>query len=168
MAEAGILHEDDRAELIEGEIVEMTAIGSRHFACVNQLTRLLVRSASDESIIVSVQNPVRLNERNEPQPDLMVIRARNYQESLPGPEDVPLLVKVSDTTLAYDRNVKLPLYARSRIPEVWVVDLAGEVIERHTEPSGERYLRTELKERGATLEPAALPGLILSVNDVLP
>ncbi|MBA2669266.1 MAG: Uma2 family endonuclease, partial [Gemmatimonadetes bacterium] len=90
MAEAGILHEDDRVELIEGEVVEMAPIGSRHFTCVNALTSLLVKGVGDEAI-VSVQNPVRLDEHNEPQPDLAVIRARDYRSSLPGPEDVLFL-----------------------------------------------------------------------------
>ena len=131
MGEAGILHEDDRVELIEGELVEMTAIGTRHFACVNRLNRLLVGALGDEAI-VSVQNPVRLNEYNEPQPDLAVIRPRDYRLSLPGPGDVLLLVEVSDTTLAYDRSVKLPLYARAGIGVVWIVYLPGWTIECHT------------------------------------
>jgi Uma2 family endonuclease len=122
MGEAGILHEDDRVELIEGEIVEMAAIGTRHFSCVNGLTRLLVRGVGDEAI-VSVQNPVRLDEHNEPQPDLTVLRVRDYRESLPVPEDVLLLIEVSDTTLRYDRGVKLPLYARAGIREVCILDL---------------------------------------------
>jgi Uma2 family endonuclease len=117
MGEAGILHEDDRVELIEGELVEMTAIGTRHFSCVNRLNRLLVMHVGDDAI-VSVQNPVRLNEYNEPQPDLAVIRPRDYKESLPMPEDVLLLIEVSDSTLAYDRGVKLTLYARAGIREV--------------------------------------------------
>jgi Uma2 family endonuclease len=138
MAEAGILHEDDRVELIEGEIVEMAAIGSRHFTCVNKLNHLLVRDVGDAAI-VSVQNPVRLDERNEPQPDLAVIRAGDYRESLPTPEDVLLLIEVSDTTLSHDRNVKLPLYARAGVPEVWIVNLANETVERHTDPSESGY-----------------------------
>lgn len=166
MAEVGILHEDDRVELIEGEIVEMAAIGTRHFVCVNGLTRLLVRAVGDE-VIVSVQNPVRLDERNEPQPDLAVIRNRNYRESLPGPEDVLLLIEVSDTTLSYDKNIKLPLYARSGIPEVWIVDLTNETIERHTNPSGDDYRNLEKVRRGETFQSAALPGLSLRADAVL-
>ena len=104
MGEAGILHEDDRVELIEGEIVEMAAIGTRHFSCVNGLNRLLVRGVGDAAI-VSVQNPVRLDERTEPQPGLAVIRTRDYRRSLPAPEDVVLLIEVSDTTVPYDRGV---------------------------------------------------------------
>ena len=166
MGEAGILHEDDRVELIEGEIVEMAAIGTRHFACVNQLTRSLVREVGDAAI-VSVQNPVRLSERLEPQPDMTVIRARDYEGSLPGPEDVLLLIEVSDTTLAYDRNVKLPLYARAGIPEVWIVDLMGEVIERHTGPSGDGYRRVERARRGEEIRSSALPEPSFRVEAVL-
>lgn len=166
MAEAGILHEDDRVELIEGELVEMAAIGSRHFTCVNTLNHLLMRSLGDE-YIVSVQNPVRLSKHNEPEPDLAVIRARDYRESLPSPEDVLLLMEVSDTTLSYDRNVKLPLYARSGIPEVWIVDLAGELIERHTGPSEEIYRHLERARRGETLASAAIPELAFDTSATL-
>ena len=166
MGEAGILHEDDRVELIEGELVEMTAIGTRHFSCVNRLTRMLVMNVGDEAI-VSVQNPVRLNEYNEPQPDLTVIRPRDYRESLPKPEDVLLLIEVSDTTLAYDRGVKLPLYARAGIREVWIVDLPGETIERYTDPLKEGYRGADRLRRGQTLESISLPGLTPSVDEVL-
>ncbi|MDP8953252.1 MAG: Uma2 family endonuclease, partial [Actinomycetota bacterium] len=110
-------HEDDRVELIEGDIVEMNPIGSRHAMYVIRLTRLLVPLLEEEAF-VSLQNPVRLGERLEPQLDLAVLRVRDYTGSLPGPEDVLFLVEVSDTTLSYDRNVKLPLYARGGIPEV--------------------------------------------------
>ena len=166
MAEAGILHEDDRVELIEGDISEMAAIGSRHFACVNTLTRLLVKSLGDEAI-VSVQNPVRLNESSEPEPDLAVIRARDYRDSLPGPEDVLFLIEVSDTTLSYDRNVKLPLYARSGIPEVWIFDLTDEIVERYTGPSGEIYRHLERSRRSETLASTALPDLVFDMNTML-
>jgi len=166
MGEAGILHEDDRVELIEGEIVEMAAIGTRHFACVNALTWLLVRGVGDAAI-VSVQNPVRLDEHTEPQPDLTVIRTRDYRRSLHGPEDALLLIEVSDTTLRYDRGVKLPLYARAGIPEVWIVDLVGEVIERYAGPSGDGYRRVEQARRGEKIESEALPRLTLRVDPVL-
>ena len=166
MGEAGILHEDDRIELIEGEIVEMAAIGTRHFTCVNGLNRLLVRGVGDAAI-VSVQNPVRLDERTEPQPDLTVLRVRDYRESLPMPEDVLLLIEVSDTTLAYDRGVKLPLYARAGVREVWIVDLIGEIIECHTDPSGDVYQRVEQARRGEKIESVALPELSFRVDTVL-
>ena len=167
MAEAGILHEDDRIELIDGELVEMAAIGTRHFSCVNRLNHLLVGNVG-EDVIVSVQNPVRLNEYAEPQPDVALIRARDYRESLPTPDDVLLLIEVSDTTLAYDRGLKLSRYARSGIPEVWIVDLEGEKIEHHTGPSGDLYRHVEPARRGETLESAALPGRAIRVGEVLP
>lgn len=166
MGEAGILHEDDRVELIEGELIEMAAIGTRHFTCVNQLTRLLVRGVGDEAI-VSVQNPVRLDDYGEPQPDLTVLRPRDYRESLPGPRDVLLVIEVSDTTLRYDREVKLPLYARADIQEVWIVDLPGATVERHTEPSADGYGLVRRVWRGDTLRPEALPDLALPVDAVL-
>jgi Uma2 family endonuclease len=119
MAEAGILHEDDRVELIEGEIVDMAPIGSRHATCVRELVWLLSKQLSDE-LRLDVQNPVRLVEYGEPQTDLAVIRAGDYAGALPEPGDVLLLIEVSDTTLRYDPEVKLPLYARSGVPEVWV------------------------------------------------
>ena len=166
MGEAGILHEDDRVELIEGEIVEMAAIGTRHFSCVNRLTRLLVMGVG-EAAVVSVQNPVRLNEHTEPQPDITVIRPRDYTQSLPVPEDVLLLVEVSDSTIAYDRNVKLPLYARAGIGEVWIVNLPARTIEQYTDPSGDGYRGVERKRGEHKLQPAALPDLILTADEIL-
>ena len=165
MGEVGILHEDDRVELIDGELVEMAAIGTRHFTCVNRLNRLLVGSAG-EDVIVSIRNPVRLNEYSEPQPDAALIREKDYRESLPTPEDVLLLIEVSDSTLAYDRGTKLSRYARAGIPELWIVNLPGERIERHTDPSGDLYGHVYLIRRGETLESAALPGLSVRVDDV--
>ena len=166
MAEAGILHEDDRIELIEGELIEMAAIGTRHFTCVNTLNRFLVRSVGDEGI-VSVQNPVRLHEKLEPQPDLVVLRNKDYSEALPGPEDVLLLIEVSDTTTRYDRETKLPLYARSGVQEAWVVDLQNRAVERHTEPSESGYRLVRRAGKGGSLPSEALPKLVLKVDDIL-
>ena len=166
MGEAGILHEDDRVELIEGEIVEMAAIGTRHFSCVNRLTRLLVMSVGDEAV-VSVQNPVRLNEHTEPQPDLALIRPRDYRESLPEPEDVLLLIEVSDTTLAYDRGVKLALYAQAAIMEVWIVNLPNDTIKRYAASAADGYRRIESRRRGQRLASTALPGLTPTADEVL-
>jgi len=130
MGEAGILQEDDRVELIEGEIVEMSPIGSRHAACVNRLVKLFVREVGDSGI-VGAQNPVLLPDYSGPQPDVAVLRLREdfYAEAHPTPGDVLLLIEVSDTTLRYDREVKLPLYALAGILEVWIVDLQnGEIL----------------------------------------
>lgn len=166
MAEAGILHEDDRVELIGGEIVEMSPIGGRHAACVREINRLLGRQVGDD-LRLDVQSPVRLGEQGEPQPDLAVIRARDYGESLPTPEDMLLLIEVADTSLTSDREVKLPLYARFGIAEVWLVNLNANVIERHTEPSEEGYRLVRRAGRGETLESVALPPLTLPVDAAL-
>ena len=165
MGEVGILHEDDRVELIEGMLIQMAAIGTRHFNCVNALNRLMVLGAGDETI-VSVQNPVRLSEYGEPQPDLALLRPRDYRESLPGPADVLLLIEVSDTTLRYDREVKLPLYAGAGIREAWIVNLPGETVERHTEPSTDGYDLIQRVRRGDMLHPEALPALAVPVDAV--
>ena len=168
MAEAGILHEDDRVELIEGGVVEMTPIGGRHAKCVTELTRALTPLVGEDTR-VSPQNPVRLGDYEEPQPDVALLRVgERYQASeLPNPEDVLLLIEVSDTSLAYDRDVKLPLYARSGIAEVWLVDLVSDVIERHTEPSPDGYRLVRRVGRGETIKSTVLPALVLPVDTVL-
>ncbi len=165
MAEAGILHEDDRVELIGGEVVEMNPIGGRHARCVTELTRVLLPLVSDD-VRVSPQNPVRLDEHQEPQPDVAVHRAseRYRAGELPTPEDVLLLIEVADTSLASDRDVKLPLYARAGIAEVWLVDLNANVIERHTEPSENGYRLVRRAGRGESLESVVLPALTLPVD----
>jgi Uma2 family endonuclease len=168
MAEAGIFGEDDRVELIAGEIVEMVQIGIRHASCVRRLIRLFSRGAGDRAV-VDIQNPLRLEAHSEPQPDVVLLRPRAdlYAASHPGPEDVLLLVEVAETSADVDREVKAPPYARAGIPEVWLVDLERDRIEIHRPPSpqGDRDVRTA--RRGQTLSPVALPGLELTVEAVL-
>lgn len=137
MGDAGVLGEDDRVELVDGEIVDMAPIGSRHLSCVVALTHLLVERARGR-YFVSVQNPVLLAEHDEPQPDLSLLKGRPDPTSFgpPGPEDILAVVEVSDTTLSYDRNVKLPLYARAGILETWVVDLQDRKVEVHADLGG--------------------------------
>jgi Uma2 family endonuclease len=166
MGEAGILRDDERVELIYGEVVQMNPIGSRHAACVKELNWLLSRQLGDE-FRVDVQNPVRLDQGLEPQPDLAVVRARDYRGSLPGPEDMMLLIEVADTSLAYDRDVKLPMYADAGIREVWIVDLTGGTIERHTDPSGDGYRLTARVGRKESLRSEVLPEFILETDAVL-
>ncbi len=160
LAEAGILGEDDRVELIEGELYEMAPIGSRHAGAVSYLNRILQQAAGNRGI-VSPQNPIRLGERSEPQPDLALLRPRAdwYRKDHPGPDDVLLVVEVADATAAWDREVKLPLYARHGIPEAWLVDLEAGRLEIHREPGPEGYRRIQrlpLAEARA-VRPAALP-----------
>lgn len=168
MAEAGILHEDDRVELIEGEIVQMAAIGSRHAACVNRLTRLLVERAGDDAV-VTVQNPVRLSDLSEPQPDFALLRPREdfYAGGHPGPADTLLVVEVAHTTLGYDREIKLPLYATAGVPEVWIVDVEGGVVEVHAEPGEGAFGFRERLGPDQTLRPRLLPRVSVSVGAIL-
>lgn len=167
MAQAGILSEDDRVELVEGEIVEMVPIGSRHAACVGRLTALF--SAVQTGGIVWVQNPIRLGEHSEPQPDLTLLRPRGdfYASGHPGPQDVLLVVEVAETSADADREVKVPLYARAGIAEVWLVDLEQDVVDVFRDPSQEGYRTISQHRRGDSLAPAALPGIRLDVREIL-
>jgi Uma2 family endonuclease len=166
MMQAGIFTEDDRLELIDGEIVEMTAIGSRHADCVNRLTRQFIQQAGERAV-VSVQNPVRLSGSSEPQPDVAVLRPGSYASRHPGPEDILLLIEVADTTGEYDRSVKLPLYARGGVPEVWIVDLESQLVEAHTDPRDDGYQTTVTYARGHKVSPGAFPDLSLDVGVAL-
>ncbi|MDR7554009.1 MAG: Uma2 family endonuclease [Armatimonadota bacterium] len=166
MALAGILSEDDRVELIEGEIVEMTPIGSRHADVVTRLTMLLARAVGDRAL-VSVQNPVRLDRYSEPQPDLTVLRPGSYAARHPEPSDVLLLIEVADATGRYDRGVKLPLYARAGVPEVWIVDLQAHAVEQYRAPAPDGYREVTRHRPGDRLAPEALPDLVVSVEAVL-
>ena len=166
MADIGILREDDRVELIDGQVVEMSPIGGRYVTCVSRITRLLVSQLTDDAV-VNGQSPVRLGKYQEPEPDLAVVRNREYGNDLPNADDVFLLMEVSDTSLAYDRGTKLTLYARAGIPEFWLIDLPGEAIERHTNPSGDKYGVAVRAGRGEEIESPGVPGLVINTNDVL-
>lgn len=165
MGEAGILSEEARVELIEGEIVDMPPIGSGHAGEVRILNHLLTRAVGDAAI-VDVQDPVVLGEHSEPQPDLMLLRPRDdfYTRSHPRPEDVLLLIEVADTSAHYDRTVKIPLYAQHGIPEVWLLDLPQKCLEVHRapRPEGAAYQQVERYFEG-TVSPALLPNVVVNV-----
>ena len=168
MGEAGILHEDDRVELIDGELIDMAPIGQDHAATVNGLNRILVM-AFGERAIVSVQNPVRLNRFSEPQPDFAVFRPRadDYRTGEPpGPSDTLLVVEVADSSLRYDRTVKLPLYARAGIPEVWIIDLKRRVLEAHRQPGPDGYAAMQTHGPGDTVTPALAPEIAVALRRV--
>ncbi len=158
MAEAGILHEDDRTELIHGEIIYMSPIGNYHAAVVRRLNTLLSPLVAPQAI-VDVQNPVKIGEHSEPEPDIKILPFREdyYAESGVTPQDVLLLIEVSDSTLRYDRNTKLPLYAAAGIPEVWIVDVNKQQLEVYRQPSGERYQFMETLTRDDTVAATQLP-----------
>lgn len=148
MGEAGLFSEDDRIELVEGEIYEMSPVGERHAACVRKLNNLLARLLASEAV-VDVQNPLHLSRFSLPQPDLVLLRPRGdfYAQGHPRSEDVLLLIEVADTSLDHDREVKVPLYARHGIVEVWLVDLEGRSVEVFTEPGVDGYGRRRVVSR---------------------
>lgn len=168
IAAAGVLGKDDRVELIEGDIVEMTPIGARHAASVNAIVRSLVPQAGSR-FVVSVQNPVRLGSRSEPQPDVVVLSWRDdgYADELPTASDVRLVIEVADSSLSTDRDIKLPLYATAGIPETWLINLAGGRFEVHLEPSPTGYSRRRTYHRGESVASTAAPGLVVEVAEAL-
>ena len=168
MADAGILKEEDRIELIEGKIVTMSPIGSRHAACVIRLTTLLNRQL-DQTALVSVQNPIILDDYSEPQADIALLRPREdfYARELPQPADVLLLIEVSDTSKEYDRTVKIPLYARSGIAEVWLVILAENIIEMYAQPAGDTYREMSQAGPGAIAVAHSIADLAIPVDSIL-
>ncbi|HEY4688929.1 MAG TPA: Uma2 family endonuclease [Anaerolineae bacterium] len=165
---AGSLGEDDRLELIEGEIIEMSPISPEHAARVKRLNRLFAHLLGKRALI-SVQDPIQLHAHSEPQPDLALLRLRDddYAESHPGPNDVLLVVEVAETSASYDRDVKMPLYARAGIPEAWLVSLADQWIEVHQEPSPAGYLSMRKALPGSSVAPQALPDAALAVSEIL-
>ena len=168
MAKAGLFSEGPHVELIEGEVIEMSPIGSRHAGCVDDLTSLLVPKVA-RLAIVRVQGPIRIDEYSEPQPDIALLKPRrdSYRRSHPTPPEVLLVIEVADTSGHYDRNVKLPLHARAEIPEAWLVVLPKDVIEVHTEPKNGKYTKIQRLKRGKTLTSSAVAGLSLKVDDIL-
>ncbi len=168
MTETGILNENDRLELIEGEIVNMAAIGSHHAACVDRLTRLFVTGLGKKAI-VRIQGPFTIGEFSEPEPDVLLLKPCNdfYTNVHPGPEDVLLVVEVSDTTLDYDRNFKIPLYARAGIREAWIVNLQETYIEVYSTPSKQGYKMLRKYYEGGILTVSSFPDIKIAVDELL-
>jgi Uma2 family endonuclease len=168
MGEAGVLSEDDRVELLDGEIVEMSPIGVPHASCVDRLTALFTRRLRGRAI-VRVQNPIILDRRSEPRPDLTLLapRADFYGAAHPRPRDVLLAVEVMDASGGYDRALKLPLYARAELREVWLIDVRHEVVEVHTRPALRGYRDERRLGRGRVLAPVAFPRTRFRVNEIL-
>ncbi len=168
MGEAGILSEGERVELIEGDIVMMTPIGPPHASSVARLNRVF-SSRLAERVTVWIQNPVRIPPGSEFQPDLALLRPRFdfYAKSHPEPADVFLLIEVADTTVETDRRVKIPLYARAGIPEVWLLNLNENRVEVCRQPTSDGYREALSFSRGQALSPGAFPDLTLHVDDLL-
>jgi len=159
LAEVGILKRDDRVELLEGQLIDMSPIGPRHAIVTENLTELLVTEFAGRAGI-RCQLPVVLDDGSEPQPDLALVRRpwRGYPHTHPGPDDIFLLIEVADSSLAFDKGVKLELYARAGIPEVWIVDLTTDRVLVHRSPAGGSYGSAERVEAPGVLAVEALPG----------
>jgi Uma2 family endonuclease len=168
MADAGILRSDARVELIDGDIIVMSPIGIPHASCVDRLSRLIGRILGDRAF-ERVQGPIRLNQGAEPLPDLAIItpRADDYAKAHPGPGDVLFVIEVMDSSADYDRGVKLGLYARAGIPEVWLVDLNEDRVEAYRKPAGGKYDDARVLARGQSLAPEAFPDVALEVDAIL-
>jgi Uma2 family endonuclease len=168
MIEAGVFGNNDRVELIEGEIIEMAAIGTRHASCVRRLIHRF-SVIPEEIAILDVQNPIQLTERTEPQPDLVLLqpRADYYATAHPRPSEVLLLMEVSDSTIDFDRDVKVPNYARSGIQEVWLWNLEDDCLEVYRFPAGNGYGLRQRFERGEMVSPLAFPDFNVSVDLIL-
>ena len=167
MALSGIFSEDDRVELIEGEVTEMTPISSKHALCVKRLNKLFSQLLGDNAI-VSVQDPVRLDKYSEPQPDIALIRPpfEKYVSSHPSPGDVFLIVEVAETSYDYDRWVKVPLYGKHNIPEVWLIDLNDEKVEVFRNPFPEGYKVVETFFPDDTIPLSPFPSLQIRGKDI--
>ncbi len=166
MGEAGIFKPGERVELIEGALVDMAPLGSEHTGIVKLLNHLLAVGVRDRAV-VSVQDPVRLDDHSEPQPDLAVLKFRDdfYRSAHPGPEDVLLLVEVADTTGRYDREVKVPLYARRGIPEVWLFDLPEKRLDVYHGPEAGEYRHVDYYRAGAA-RPKAFPEVAVDLGSL--
>lgn len=169
MTEVGLLAPDARVELIEGEIIDMVPTGSRHSRAVSHLARLLTLAVGDLGI-VRTQDAIRLSRRSEPQPDITLVapRADEYGAAHPTPADVLLIIEVSDSTLRYDREVKLPLYARHGIREVWIVDLQNGELRFYRNPRDDRYMEQTATRQPGNTKLVALPGIQVDLSRLLP
>jgi len=167
MGEAGILGTNDRVELLEGQLVDMSPIGPRHAIVTDNLTRLLGMAFAGR-VWVRCQNPVVLNDGSEPQPDIALVRWpwHGYPDTHPGPGDIFLLIEVADSSRDFDRTVKVPLYAQAGVREVWIVDLTTDAVFVHRGPSGEGYASVARARAPAMLDVEGLPGVTIPVAEV--
>jgi len=166
MADAGIFGQHDRIELIDGELIDMAPIGQGHAGMVGGLAEALFIACAGRAIVWP-QNPIRIDRWSEPQPDLALLRRRPdfyATGERPGPADVLLLIEVADSSLAFDRRVKLPLYARAGIAEFWIVDLKRRVLEVHRSPTGDGYADTSTHQPGDQVALALIPEIVVKLD----
>jgi Uma2 family endonuclease len=168
MIKAGVLTDRDRVELLQGEVIEMSPVGRHHASCVDRLTEFFVLRLS-AGAMVRVQSPIQLGLHSEPQPDLTLLKRRNdfYADAHPQPQDIFAIIEVSDTTIEFDRTIKIPLYVENAITEVWIVDLNEQCIEVYREPNALGYQQVQVFRRGQSLSLQAFPQVQFSVDQLL-
>jgi Uma2 family endonuclease len=168
MGEAGLFGDSARMEVLDWEVIEMSPIGSPHASCVARLTFLLIEAVGSRALIFP-QSPVALDPYSEPQPDIAALapRPEGYSRSHPDPSEIRLLIEVADSTLAFDRDVKSRVYARSGVRQTWIVDLAGDQVLVMGSPGPDGYRRVDASSRSGELEIESLAGVRLSVAEVL-
>jgi len=168
MNQSNILTEDDRVELINGEIIEMSPIGTKHTSCINRCNSILPNLLG-QKVIISIQNPITLNNLSEPQPDIALLKPRAdfYENSHPQPQDIFLLIEVVDSSIDYDRDIKIPLYANSNIYEVWLIDINAQLITVYRYPQNDNYQEITTYHRGEKISILSFPDISLQVNAIL-
>jgi Uma2 family endonuclease len=168
MINAGILKEDDRVELINGEIIAMPPIGPNHASCVDRVNSQLYLKLG-HSIIVRVQSPILLDDYSEPEPDITILKHRSdfYKNSHPKPEDILLIIEIGDSTIEYDRTIKIPGYAKSNVMETWLFDINKDRIELHRRPYNGIYQETRIAQRGQQFSCLSFPETLFSVDELL-
>jgi Uma2 family endonuclease len=168
MIESGILTADDRVQLIKGEIIEMSPIGTKHASCVNRLNNLLIQLLG-KRVIVAIQNPVELDDSSEPQPDVALLKPRDdfYENAHPQAQDILLLIEVADSTIQFDREVKISLYAVANIIVVWLIDINEQTIEVYQQPNVTGYQQIEKFTLGETLVIPGFPDVTITVDEIL-
>ena len=168
LVETGVLHEDDNVELIEGRIVDMVPIGSKHASCVNRIIQLFADKLQKRAI-VSSQNPVDLGKHSEPEPDIAILKWRNdfYRDKHPSPQDILLIIEVADASLEYDKFTKTPLYARAGIQELWLLNLLENTIEVYRSPSIDGYKTITSLSSTETVSPLSFPDIVIKTGELL-
>jgi Uma2 family endonuclease len=169
MAEAGVFNPDARIELVEGELIEMAPIYPPHASAVDRILYQFITRLRGRAW-VRCQNPVTLPPDSEPQPDVVLARLdpRSFRDHHPGPDEILLAVEVAESTLELDRGIKIPLYARSGIREVWLVNLVDDEIIVYREPTEAWYHTVQTSTRCDSISPLAFPDVTFAVEDLLP
>ena len=169
MGQAGILQEGDRVELIRGQVVEMSPIGPPHNGAILRATQALVRIVGERAL-VGIQGSVRLDLYDEPQPDIYLLRPKDdyYASRHAGPADIFLIIEVADSSLKYDRTVKLELYAETGVPEYWISDISNDRVIAYSDLQDKAYRNMREMKRGETIAPSLLPECLIPIDVLLP